>query len=200
MKSPHFFSSGQAQIAVLAAKLLRETGLELPAARAAAVQQLGLPARSPIPPLAAVLAEAQTQLRLFEPEQAEALLGLRQLALRWMQNLAEFAPLLGGNVWLGLANRHSSVYLDLYAESSKEVEIFLINQGVDYETPDSGEREDQPLLRCHDVAPLLHQAVPIYLQVHDAGQRRGALKTRLEAGSEQRLRAEAASLLAIMQA
>ena len=200
MQTTAFLSPEQAQIAHLAAQLLRESGLELAAARAAAAAQLGLGRRAALPPIAAVLAEAQTQLRLFEPQAPQALLGLRRLALRWMRQLGAFAPLLHGNVWLGAANWRSSVWVNLYAEASKEVEIFLINQGVDYDTPDSGEREDRPLLRCHDVAEHIHHAVPIYLQVHDAAARQGALRKTLEAGSSQRLYADSAALLAIMPA
>ena len=146
-----------------------------------------------------MLAEAQSQQRLFEPQAAAQLLGLRRLALRWMQQLAAFAPLLQGNVYLGVGNARSSIYLHVYADSSKEVEIFLINQAIAYDTPDSGEREDCPLLRCMDAAEHIHQAVPIYLQLHDAAARQGALRKVLEAGSSQRLYADSAALLAIMQ-
>lgn len=193
-----FIKPEQAQLAHLAAQLVREAGLELSEARAAAAAQMGLGRHAPLPPLVAVLAEAQTQQRLFEPDAAQVLLGLRQLALRWMEQLADFAPLLRGNVCLGLANRHSSVHLDLYAQSSKEIEIFLINQGVAYETPDSGEREDRALLRCHDIAPPLRQALPIYLHCHPLHLRRGAAHTRLEPGSSLHLRADSDTLRSIM--
>ncbi len=196
-------SEEQAQIALVAAQRLIDSGLELGVARSAAVAQLRLPARSGLPPLAAVLAEARTQLRLYHPDQAQISRGLRQLALRWMQRLGDFAPCIRGNVWLGLGGRFSSIYLDVYADSPKDVEIFLINQGQAYETPDSGEREDAPLLRCMDVVDGLPQAgmmaVAIYVQTHDASLRRGALKPGIEPGSSLRLRGDTAALEALLQ-
>ncbi len=194
-----FLSDRQRQVLALAARLLREGGLELHEARRAAGLQLNVRQRSEEPNLETVLQEAQTQMRLFTPDYAEVLLALRQLAAQWMRDLAAFSPLLRGAVWLGAATRYSSIYLDLYAEASKDVEIALVNAGLDYDTSDLGEREDAPLLRCYGRSPALAQTIPIYLQVHDRGQLRGALKTLLEPSSDLRLRGDAAALAAIMQ-
>jgi hypothetical protein len=195
-----FLSDSARAVMVLAARLLRDGGLELQAARRAAAQQLNFRQRGDEPSLEAILQEAQTQLRLFQLEHAEVLLALRQLAAQWMQDLAAFTPLLRGAVWLGLATPYSSIYLDLYAEASKDVEIALLNAGLEYETPDSGEREEAALLRCWGRSPALAQAVPMYLQVHSREKLRGALKTPLEPGSSLRLRGDAAALAAIIRA
>jgi hypothetical protein len=195
-----FLSDRQRQMAALAARLLREGGLELHEARRAAALQLNFHQRGDEPSLEAILQEVHTQLRLFQSNHAEILLALRQLAAQWMQDLAAFTPLLRGAVWLGVATPYSGIYLDLYAEASKDVEIALLNAGLDYETPDAGERQDAPLLRCYGRSPALAQAVPIYLQVHSREKLRGALKTPLEPGSSLRLRGDAAALVAIITA
>lgn len=195
-----FLSDRQRQAAALAARLLREGGLELQEARRAAAQQLNFRQRGDEPSLEAILQEAQTQLRLFVPDYAEIALVLRRLAAQWMRDLAAFTPLLRGAVWLGVATPYSSIYLDLYAEASKDVEIALLNAGLEYETPDAGEREAAPLLRCYGRSPALAQAVPIYLQVHSSEKLRGALKTPLEPGSSLCLRGDAAALAAIITA
>ena len=194
-----FLSDRQREVLVLAARLLRERGLELYAAREAAVLQLHLNRHIDLPKLEAVLQEAQTQLRLFVPDHAEVLFALRQLAAQWMMRLAAFTPLLQGGVWLGAATEHSSIYIDLYADSAKDVEIALLNMGIDYETPDLGDCADAPLLRCYGHSSVLPRPVPIYLQAHSRQQLRGAWSARLEPGSDLRLRGDAAALAAIMQ-
>ena len=189
----------QAEISQHAAKLILESSVELTLARKQAVQNLKLP-RGANANFAAVLAEAQTQLRLYYPQHAPHLASLRQLALRWMDKLTDFSPLLQGNVWLGLATRYSAIYLDLYVESAKDLEIWLINQGIDYSVADDGaDRPDAPHLICSDLAPNFHHLVDIHLQVHDADQVRGAVKQRLDPSLDLRLRASRADLAAIMQ-
>ncbi len=192
-------SKYEAEISQLAAKLILESSVELGAARKQAVQNLKLP-RGADASLAAVLAEAQTQLRLYYPQHAPHLASLRELALRWMDKLAAFSPLLQGNVWLGLATRYSPIYLDLYVESAKDLEIWLINQLIDYSVADDGaDRPDAPHLICSDLAPNFHHLVEIHLQVHDFDQVRGAVKQRLDPSLDLRLRASRADLAAIMQ-
>jgi hypothetical protein len=200
MDSVFYLSDGQRAVAVLAAKLLRENGLELHEARRAAAQQLHIHKRSDEPSLQAVLQEAQTQLRLFAPDWASTLQALRQLAAQWMGHLAAFSPLVRGGVWLGVATQNSSIYLDLYADSAKDVEIALLNAGVDYDTPDAGEDANAPLLRCYGRSSAWPRAVPIYLQVQASVKLRGALKTPLEPGSDLRLRGDAAALAASVTA
>ena len=193
-------SKHEAEICQLAAKLILEGGLELGAARQQAIKNLKLNKDAGAVDTAALLAEAQLQLRLYYPQHAPHLACLRQLALRWMDKLADFSPLLQGNVWLGLASRYSAIYLDLYVESAKELEIWLINQGIDYSVADDGaDRPDAPHLICSDLAPNFHHLVDIHLQVHDADQVRGAVKQRLDPSLDLRLRASRADLAAIMQ-
>ena len=193
-------SKHEAEICQLAAKLILEGGLELGAARQQAIKNLKLTKDVGAVDTAALLAEAQLQLRLYYPQHAPHLASLRQLALRWMDQLADFSPLLRGNVWLGLAMRHSPIYLDLYAQSPKDLEVWLINQQIDYSVADDGgDSERSPHLICSDLAPNLHYVVEIHLQVHDADQIRGALKARLAPGADTRLRASRADLAAIMQ-
>ena len=192
-------SKYEAKISQLAAKLILESSVELGLARKQAVQNLKLP-RGADASLAAVLAEAQTQLRMYYPQHEPHLASLRELALRWMDKLAAFSPMLQGNVWLGLATRYSPIYLDLYVESAKDLEMWLINQQIDYSVADDGaDRPDAPYLICSDLAPNFHYLVDIHLQVHDFDQVRGAVKQRLDPSLDLRLRASRADLAAIMQ-
>jgi hypothetical protein len=55
-----------------------------------------------------------------------------------MEQLAEFHPYLTGAVLNGTAGEHDDIHLQLFADSAKEVEIFLLNRNVNIdisETP-----------------------------------------------------------------
>ena len=56
---------------------------------------------------------------------------LRQSALDLLDLLAAFSPYLTGSVLDGTAGEHSTIDILLFADSAKEVEIFLLNRGVD---------------------------------------------------------------------
>ena len=61
---------------------------------------------------------------------------MRHTALELLELLADFHPYLTGSVLDGTAGEHSSIDLLLFADSAKEVEIFLLNQGLDIEHED----------------------------------------------------------------
>lgn len=86
--------------------------------------------------------EVETELRAWqslyqEGEQRERLHDLRTTALEVMQLLAEFNPYLSGGALDGTAGRYSAVEIDLYADSSKDVEIMLLSNGISYDTLDN---------------------------------------------------------------
>jgi hypothetical protein len=59
-------------------------------------------------------------------------------ALEVMEQLADFRPYLTGAVLNGTAGEHDDIHLQLFADSAKEVEIWLLNRNVDIdisETP-----------------------------------------------------------------
>ena len=49
-----------------------------------------------------------------------------------MALLVDFRPCLTGAVLDGTASRYAPIQIDLFADSSKDVEIFLLSQGVSY--------------------------------------------------------------------
>ena len=49
-----------------------------------------------------------------------------------MDILQEYRPYLTGSVLDGTAGRYAEIDLQLFADSAKEVEIFLLNQGIPY--------------------------------------------------------------------
>ena len=104
---------------------------------------------------------------------------MREVALTWMQRLAEFRPHLSGAVWRGTATRLSSVHLDLYCDDPKSAEIALINNGVQYDSSALervGQREPTLVLTLSSPCPGLGEPATVHLLLHDADEQRGALK------------------------
>lgn len=86
--------------------------------------------------------EVEAELRVWqslyqEDEQRERIHDLRSTALEVMQLLAEFHPYLTGGVLEGTAGRYPTVEIDLYADSSKDVEIALLSRGISYDVADN---------------------------------------------------------------
>lgn len=123
------------EIASVAARLMAEDGIDdYGYAKRKAARQLGLPDDEALPTNAEVEAELRTYQALYQSEEQPALLKeLRLTALEAMRFLADFRPYLTGPVLDGTAGRYAEVEIELFAESAKEVEIFLINRSVRYE-------------------------------------------------------------------
>lgn len=194
------------EIAAVAARLVVEEGLDYGAAKRRAVKELGAPARAALPDNDAVQEQVRAYLALFRADtQPAELLALRELALAWMQRLAEFRPHLTGAVWNGTATRLSDVYLQLFCDDPKSAEIALINQGVAFEARQvrgfRGEMVDA--LSFSVFCSGLGEHVGVHLMIHDHDDVRGALKPAADGrparGDEQALRArmleDAASIM-----
>ncbi|HZX32830.1 MAG TPA: hypothetical protein VFF03_15880 [Rhodocyclaceae bacterium] len=129
--TPH----ARASIASAAARLMAEDGItDFHLAKKKAARQLGLPDHTAFPDNAEVEAELRAYLSIYrDGEHAILLHNLRQTALELMELLADFRPYLTGSVLDGTAGEHSRIDILLFADSAKEVEIFLLNQGIDFE-------------------------------------------------------------------
>jgi hypothetical protein len=164
--------SAAEEIASAAARLVVDEGMEYAQAKRKAARVLGR--RAELPSNEQVEDEVRSYLELFcADSQPAELRALRELALRWMQRLAEFRPHLSGAVWRGTATRLSSVHIDLYCDDPKAAEIALINLGIDYDV--SGDAELQ-YLSVAERCPALGEVVTLHLAVRDRDEQRGALK------------------------
>lgn len=103
-------------------------------AKRKAARQLGVAEGEALPNNAEIEAELRAYQSLYQgEEQRERLRHLRSAALAAMRLLRDFRPYLTGPVLDGTAGRYATVQLEVYAESSKEVEIFLLNQNMAYD-------------------------------------------------------------------
>lgn len=169
------------EIASTAARLIVEDGLEYAAAKRKAARMLGRRSVGPtdLPGNDLVEAEVRAYIQAFCPEtQADELRALRELALHWMQRLAEFRPHLTGAAWHGTATRHSDVHLQLFCDDSKAAEIALLNQGIDYRVGSTRGLRGQPVdvLTVHSYSEPLGADVPVHLAILDHDELRGALR------------------------
>ena len=128
-------NNGTAHIAAVAARLMAEDGLDdVELAKRKAAHQLNLPEWIGLPSSQAVYDALRTHQAIFQDsEQRERIVSMRQEALYWMELLAVFHPYLTGSVLDGTAGRFSMIDILLYPDSDKDVEIFLLNQGIAYE-------------------------------------------------------------------
>ncbi len=169
----------KSQIAALAAKLVVDDGMEYGSAKRQAARQLGFGRRAAWPDNGELEDAVREHIALFAADtQAGEQSALRALALVWMERLARFRPHLGGAVWLGTATRHSDIHLRLFVDDPKELEIFLIDQGLRYasavQTTAKGESLD--VLHLDVACPALLTSVGLNLVVGDYDDLRGALK------------------------
>ncbi len=166
------------EIAIAAAAMVVDEGLDYGPAKRRALKQLGLPPRTPLPDNLEVEAAVREHIAIFHADtQPAELRALRELALVWMERLAEFRPLLGGAVWHGTATGLSDIYLQLFSDDPKAVEIELINRGVDYEASSvtglHGKEVDALSLRSR--CDALQTWVGVHLLINDGDDMRGAL-------------------------
>ncbi len=146
------------ELAATAARLIAEEGCEYAQAKRRAVQEiLGEDARrSTMPDNHEVEHELRRYLKLFGGDQHRALLAeMRSVAAKTMQTLQEFDPHLIGAVLNGTATEHSDIHLQLFVDSAKDVELRLMNLGIDFDVDDGDAEGDRPaaLERLNFVLP-----------------------------------------------
>lgn len=123
-------------VAQQAARLMAEEGIsDYAYAKRKAGRQFGVVDANCLP----TNSEIEEEIKLFHEiyhseDQPEALRQLRSDALVVMQMLDRFHPHLTGTVLDGTAGRYAETHIHLFADSLKDVEIFLLNKQVPYDT------------------------------------------------------------------
>lgn len=188
----------RAEIAATAARMIAQDGADYATARRKAARQvLGVDEPKPnmMPDDIQIEDEVRKYLALFGgPDHGRRLAGLRGVALQVMEALAEFRPYLTGAVLHGTAGEHDAIHLQLFADSAKEVEIYLLNRNVNIEISET------PHFKGGRHAPVETVSFrwgddDVHAELYEFHDLRGALKPR----SDGRLqRVDAAGLRALM--
>jgi hypothetical protein len=127
-------SQQRSRIAALAARLMAEDGIsDLGAGQTQGGAQPRPAGSAAMPDDGEVEAELRTYQRLFRTGSKQARsLHLLRTAARLMATLQRFNPYLTGSVLDGTAGRYAEIDIQLFPDSAKEVEIFLLNERIDY--------------------------------------------------------------------
>jgi hypothetical protein len=188
----------RARIAATAARMIAQDGADYATAKAKAARQvLGVDRPSPnyLPDNGQVEDEVRRYQSLFQgPSQAARLLHLRGIALEVMEQLAEFRPYLTGAVLSGSAGEHDDIHLQLFADSAKEVEIYLLNRSVNIELSETSHFKGgrhEPV----ETVSFVWQKETVHAELYELNDLRGALKPRADGRLH---RVDAAGLRALM--
>jgi hypothetical protein len=190
----------RAEIAAAAARMVAQDGADYETARRKAVRQvLGTDRAHPdqLPDHAQIEDEVRQYQAIFiDPGQVARVHKLRGIALQVMDKLAPFSPYLTGSVLNGTAGEHDEIHLQLFADSAKEIEIFLLNQNLNIEISESphfrGPRYD-PV----ETVSFVWRDEGVHAQLYELDDLRGARKARPDGRLQ---RADAAALRALMDA
>jgi len=121
-------------IAHLAARLMAEDGIvDFALAKRKAARQAGGSRVHELPTNEEVEQALRAYQELYQSQEQHAVLRqLRKQAISVMQLLASFNPHLTGSVLSGTASKHSEVSLQVFVDSVKDVELFLLNNQISY--------------------------------------------------------------------
>lgn len=124
----------RSRIAHLAARLMAEDGIEdYATAKRKAARQAGLPDTRQLPTNDEIDAALRIHQALYLGDAHHARLRtLREQALRIMRDLDGFNPYLTGSVLSGNAGKYADINLQLYTESVKALELYLIERKIAY--------------------------------------------------------------------
>ena len=200
---PNLFDDAQrvrTAIAKAAARLIAQDGAEYSTAKRKAARQvlgqLNCGAHL-LPDNALIESEVRLYNALFLADtQPARLFHLRTVALNVMQALQQFHPFLTGAVLNGSAGPHAEIHLQLFADSAKEVQMFLLDKNVTLDisqTPHfKGPRHDP----VETVSFLWHNEA-VHAALYQLDDLRGALKPKADGKVA---RADCAALQALLDA
>ncbi|MGK2953081.1 MAG: hypothetical protein ACSLEZ_11950 [Thiobacillus sp.] len=123
------------RIAHAAARILAEDGsLDYGSAKRKAARQLGAPDSGNLPDNQQIEEALRSYQALYQADETrEQLALLRQVAIEYMERLADFDPHLTGPVLKGTAGRHAGITLQLFTDQQKDVEFLLMGLGTPYQ-------------------------------------------------------------------
>jgi hypothetical protein len=176
----------RAEIAAAAARMIAEDGADYGTAKRKAAKQVIGNAKNRgeyMPDNAQIEDEVRIYNQLFFGDtQPVRLLNLRKIALRVMKELTQFSPYLTGAVLNGTAGEHSDIHLQLFTDSPKDVEIFLLNKQVIFEVSETSHfnGRGEPI----ETISFMWKNEGVHLAVYATDDLRGAVKNTADGRME----------------
>lgn len=159
-------------VAQQAARMMVEDGVsDFAYAKKKAGRQVGVSEKSILPTNAEIEEEVRLYHQLYNAEdQPQELKILRKAALATMQLFERFNPFLTGSVLEGTAGKNAPTDIHLFADSAKDVEIFLLSNQIPFESSEKTYRvSDRP---SKDKKEKMRKTVPIYTLETEFGMQR----------------------------
>jgi len=124
------------RIAHVAARILAEDGsLDYGSAKRKAARQLGAPDSDNLPDNQQIDEALRSYQALYQADETRTQVTLlRQVAIEYMEQLADFDPHLTGPVLNGTAGRNTDINLQLFTDDQKEVEFLLMRLTTPYQS------------------------------------------------------------------
>ncbi len=168
----------RAEIAAAAARIMAEDGIDdFALAKRKAAKSLGAAQTEALPANDEIEAELHAYLALYQAEEhPQRVAELREVALDAMRALERFHPYLTGPILKGTAGPYAEIDLQLFPESTKDVELFLLERSIAFETRE-GRRYSGDRAHAVSILTLAWQDHPLRLSVFDPRDERVALKT-----------------------
>jgi hypothetical protein len=166
------------RIAAAAARIMAEDGIDdFALAKRKAARQLGVPEGDSLPRNDEIEEELNAYRALYQAgEHPELITELRSLALDAMRAFERFHPYLTGPILKGTAGPYAEIELQLFPDSPKDLEIFLLERRLAFTTRE-GRRFAGDRAHAVSVFSLSWQDTPLKLSVFDPRDERVALKT-----------------------
>ncbi len=166
-------------------------------AKRKAARQLGMTDDRCLPTNAEIELELKLHHAIYRSEeQPQHLHQLRSEALAVMRQLSQFNPHLAGGVLDGTAGRYAGTEIHLFADSLKDVEIFLLNKAIPYQMEEKTYRFGQTKRRI-PVFALDGEHGTIRLSVFETDDLRGM--ARSASGDQSPLRASMQAVELLLQ-
>ena len=166
------------RIAAAAARLMAEDGIDnFALAKRKAARQLGAADTESLPTNDEIEAQLRDYRALYQAEEhPERIAELRRVALDAMRALERFSPYLTGPVLKGIAGPYAEIDLQLYPDSTKDVELFLLERNIPFDTAETRRFSGD---RAHAVSvfKLDWHGAQLRLSVFDPRDERIALKS-----------------------
>jgi hypothetical protein len=171
----------RAEIAARAARLIAQDGADYLTAKRKALRLVFGEEQAP-PNLMPDNAEIEEEVRKYQAlflsdSQPGQLRHLREMAVQVMEQLEQFRPYLTGAALNGTAGEHDDVHLQLFADSAKDVIMFLLDRDVHIEiseTPHFKGGRHEPV----ETVSFHWRKQQVHAELYEMNDLRGALKPR----------------------
>ncbi|EKS73434.1 MULTISPECIES: hypothetical protein [Caballeronia] len=170
------------EIAIAAARMIAEDGLDYSTAKRKAARQVVGEAKIGgefLPDNDQIEEEIREYQAIFQSDSQPAVLRrMREVALDWMERLTPFDPYLTGAVLNGTAGEHSDIHLQCFCDNPKEVAIYLLNANVQYDVSETRHFAGRGYV---ETLSFLHRArdeepVGVHIALYGPDDLRGAVR------------------------